>query len=573
MMSISWFWSRSSNLLRLIRQSTPLSHCPTSISRLIPDLRLFSSSVPNGLLKSDLLASVKDFTIPSTEKRKVKPVKKLKVVDNTQKKKVYSRKKQPPQYMKHVEEFEKLKASSQDRWKEIPGFPAYEVSSSGVVFSKIRGKFIALQTSIYGYHSVYLSHEGKQRRVNVHYLVASLFLTRPPELKSPEPSHFSSSSEKSGFLPHSFDNPFQPSFLIQHLDGNRENNHFLNLSILTDPEKILSVRRMAREEFYTELTGLQYKRKEKKWQIKLDGTIRGYYEDYKEAKKQWRRCLKKIFKKRLIEENEKRKTEKRQRQTEKEKKTVKSPLKTLKKANLVDALSISSSLSPLQSAVTGQSQEFWKEIEGFPGYLISSLGRVYSQKQCKILKDYHDKDGHVMIVLPDVQAKRYTLFVHRLVAKAFLPLPTSSASSTSASSASSSSIYRIHHLDGDSMNNAVTNLTWMTRESSASLKKRRERELSRRVIANFISKSSTSSGYCGIYFQNQKWQVRITISQKNYLLGHFKRLKDAIRIRKRILQDLSGEKIDIHDSDELEEKKSEERKKERNLEGISAKHD
>jgi hypothetical protein len=561
MMSISWFSSRSSNLLRLIRQSTPRSHCPTSISRLIPDLRLFSSSVPNGLLKSDLLASVKDFTIPSTEKRKVKPVKKLKVVDDTQKKKVYSRKKQPPQYMKHVEEFEKIKASSQDRWKEIPGFPAYEVSSSGVVFSKISGKFIALQTSINGYHYVYLRRERKQRRLNVHYLVASLFLTRPPELKLPAPSPFSSSSEKSGLLPHSFVNPSQPLFFIQHLDGNRENNHFLNLSILTDPEKILSVRKIAREEFFTELTGLQYKRKEKKWQIKLDGTIRGYYEDYEEAKKQWRRCLKKIFQKRLVEENEKRKTEK-------EKKTVKSPLKFLKKANPVDPLSISSSLSPLQLR---QNQEFWKEIEGFPGYLISSLGRVYSQKQCKMLAGYHHKKNgrfFVHIVLTDVQAKRYTFFIHRLVAKAFLPLP-------SASSASSASIYRIRHLDGDSLNNTVTNLTWMTRGNSSSFKKRRERAVSRRLISNFISKSSTSSGYCGIYFLKrlQKWQVRITISQKNYLLGHFKRLKDAIRIRKRILQDLSGEKSDIHDSDELEEKKSEDRKKEQNLEGISDKHD
>jgi hypothetical protein len=557
---ISSCFVKCSSLLHLTRRFLPVSYRPTSVDREIPYLRLFSVSISDGLQKLKVKPSDKDITIPTTEQQKTASGKRLKAVNDTQKKKVYPRKKKPRQYTKHVEEFERIKASSQDRWKEIPGYPAYEVSSSGAVFSKFSGRFLALQTSMYGYHYVYLVKERKHRLVNVHYLVASLFLTRPPELKLHSPSL---TSRKPFLLPYSFAKPSRSSssttfslkdaatvtdpevkeieskeveieephlsFFIHHLDGNRRNNHFLNLSILTNMEEILAVKRTSNEEYFCELTGLRYHRKEKKWQIKLDGQIRGYYENYNEAKKEWRKSLKEIFRQRLAEESDR-------KQLENEKKLP----KINKKAISIGSLSFSSSLPNSRLAVKSKNNEVWKEIEGFPDYLISSLGRVYSPRLCKILKAYQHKkkNGYMTIVIRDLQKKRNTFLIDRLVAKAFLPFPSSNSLSPS--------VYRVHHSDGDITNNDVTNLSWMTRETVASLKKT---SIPQRFITNFKSKTKTSSGYSGIHYQKtlKKWQVRITVCKKNYILGHFKDLKDAVRIRKMILQDLLGQKIEMRD--------------------------
>ena len=62
----------------------------------------------------------------------------------------------------------------------------------------------------------------------------------------------------------------------------------------------------------------------------------------------------------------------------------------------------------------------WAEVVGFPEYLVSDRGEVYSSKSNKVLK-LADRKGYLSVFLYGEASKR--LNVHRLVASAFIPNP------------------------------------------------------------------------------------------------------------------------------------------------------
>lgn len=104
--------------------------------------------------------------------------------------------------------------------------------------------------------------------------------------------------------------------------------------------------------------------------------------------------------------------------------------------------------------------EVWNDIVGFEDYyMVSNLGRVkrksrevnnnsYGGKMImkgKILSPYLSKKGYSTLRL-QVDNKRYSFPVHRLVAKAFIDNPDDKP--------------QVNHIDGDKTNNNVTNLEW-----------------------------------------------------------------------------------------------------------------
>ena len=103
--------------------------------------------------------------------------------------------------------------------------------------------------------------------------------------------------------------------------------------------------------------------------------------------------------------------------------------------------------------------EEWKDIEGFEGvYQVSSLGRVktldryltasYGSKQFRkgqIIKGVVMPNGYLVVGLWR-NNKSKSQYVHRLVAKAFIPNPNSLA--------------QVNHKDEDKSNNCVSNLEW-----------------------------------------------------------------------------------------------------------------
>lgn len=91
--------------------------------------------------------------------------------------------------------------------------------------------------------------------------------------------------------------------------------------------------------------------------------------------------------------------------------------------------------------------EEWVEIRGFPHYLISSWGRVYSFKSDTLLKPYPNTRGYMKVSLSQ-SGKRIIKSVHRLVAEHFVPGQDIGL--------------EVNHIDGDKIYNNERNLEWVT---------------------------------------------------------------------------------------------------------------
>ena len=91
--------------------------------------------------------------------------------------------------------------------------------------------------------------------------------------------------------------------------------------------------------------------------------------------------------------------------------------------------------------------EIWKDLEDYPNYQVSNMGRVKSLKfsKEKIMKSSKNNNGYFVVSLcKEGKIKNY--LVHRLVAQAFLPNPDS--------------LPEVNHKDEIKTNNCVDNLEW-----------------------------------------------------------------------------------------------------------------
>lgn len=100
-------------------------------------------------------------------------------------------------------------------------------------------------------------------------------------------------------------------------------------------------------------------------------------------------------------------------------------------------------------------KEVWKDTKGVFGYQVSNLGRVRSifsrwgkRAYPRIMKGSIDSHGYVQVTI-SINGERKLMFVHRLVAKAFIPNPLN--------------LEMVNHKDENPLNNNVDNLEWCTR--------------------------------------------------------------------------------------------------------------
>lgn len=91
--------------------------------------------------------------------------------------------------------------------------------------------------------------------------------------------------------------------------------------------------------------------------------------------------------------------------------------------------------------------EEWKIISRFPKYEVSNRGRVRKIKTNKILFLKNHSSGYKQVTIQESN-KKYYLYVHRLVAEAFIDNPNDYP--------------YINHKDENKNNNCVNNLEWCT---------------------------------------------------------------------------------------------------------------
>lgn len=107
--------------------------------------------------------------------------------------------------------------------------------------------------------------------------------------------------------------------------------------------------------------------------------------------------------------------------------------------------------------------EQWKEVKGFDLYEVSNLGRVRSKnmvsrngsgdyvKRGRILRAFDNGSGYLKLHIGKGKDKK-GVYVHRLVAEAFIPNPESKPF--------------VNHIDNDPSNNNSENLEWVTHQEN-----------------------------------------------------------------------------------------------------------
>jgi hypothetical protein len=162
-------------------------------------------------------------------------------------------------------------------------------------------------------------------------------------------------------------------------------------------------------------------------------------------------------------------------------------------------------------------QEVWKDILGYEGvYEISSLGRlkslsrvietrkgVFANIKEKIKIPILTKEGYFRYKLSN-KNKEFFFFAHRLVAFAFIENINNKP--------------QINHIDGNKINNKISNLEWVSgRENSC----------------HKFKKNNCSSRYVGVCFNKNKnkWESSIFILGKSIYLGRYKTEEEAYKSR------------------------------------------
>ena len=147
-------------------------------------------------------------------------------------------------------------------------------------------------------------------------------------------------------------------------------------------------------------------------------------------------------------------------------------------------------------------EEMWKTIEKYPNYMISNLGRIKSLNYKRtgkeqILKQSINGRGYYYVLI-SINNKYKNILIHKAVAEAFLE--------------NNNNYSDVNHIDGNKLNNCITNLEFCTR--SENIKHAYKNNLRSKQVGNTYKKRcELAIEYIKIYRSYQK------IDNKDYLKG------------------------------------------------------
>ena len=146
--------------------------------------------------------------------------------------------------------------------------------------------------------------------------------------------------------------------------------------------------------------------------------------------------------------------------------------------------------------------EYYKTIKDFETYEISNFGNVRNVKTGRIMKTNVNKDGYYRLNIRNDEECKF--FILRLVAQTFIPNPENKP--------------LIDHIDGNVKNNNVSNLRWATHSENGINKKMNPKN---------------KTGYTGVKFDKRynNYRSQISYNNKNYNLGTFDNIEDAVNAR------------------------------------------
>lgn len=157
-----------------------------------------------------------------------------------------------------------------------------------------------------------------------------------------------------------------------------------------------------------------------------------------------------------------------------------------------------------------------KEIEEFPGYLASSEGHVISCKngKNKILVERPKTNGYLYVTLSK-KGKHYSLRLHRIIAKTFIPNPKQ--------------LPQVNHINENKADNRVENLMWCTASENVKWGSRRKR-VSEKVSDPTIIRKNNTSGRKGVCVT--KWGTYHAYMNGRGL-GTYKTFDEAVKAREK----------------------------------------
>lgn len=160
--------------------------------------------------------------------------------------------------------------------------------------------------------------------------------------------------------------------------------------------------------------------------------------------------------------------------------------------------------------------EEWRNIEGFPGYMVSNEGRVKSFKRGKerILKTVIGKNGYEKLIL-HYEGKKYNKLMHILVFDAF------------GNGKRNGRILQIDHRNNCKTDNRIENLQLLDTRANSSKRS--------------MQKEKTSK-YTGVSWRKdiKKWAAAIKIDGKSKHLGFFIIEEEAAAAYQRALKSLNN---------------------------------